>query len=70
MEARERQEIESRRNAYSTYKVQLGSQMVKNEEQRQNDKANAMIEAKKNSLTIDYERNRINMIKAQKISGI
>ena len=29
-----------------------------------------VLEAKKNRLLIDHERNRINMIKAQKVSGI
>ena len=43
----------NRKNAYMTYKQQLGSQMGTNEEVRQADKHKYLLEGKKNRLMID-----------------
>ena len=60
----------NRRSAYLTYKSQLNDQMRKNEDWRQTEKHAKIIEGKKNRLLIDQERNRIEMIKAQKLCAV
>ena len=59
-----------RKNAFLNYKKELTSQMNQNEELRNNEKHMQILEGKKNRLLIDQERNRIEMIKAQKLSGV
>ena len=44
--------------------------MRKNEDWRQTEKHAKIIEGKKNRLLIDQERNRIEMIKAQKLCAV
>ena len=59
-----------RRSAYLAYKQELNSQMKQNEEVRQTAAHSKIIEGKKNRLLIDQERNRIEMIKAQKLCAV
>ena len=69
-ELEERQQMAQRRQAFLRYKSELNTQMKKNDEVRQNDKHAMIIEGKKNRLMIDQERNRIQMIKAQKLASV
>ena len=60
----------NRRQAYLAYKQQLNIQMKENDDVRQNDHHLKILEGKKNRLLIDQERNRIEMIKAQKLCAV
>ena len=62
--------MKARKDMFMNYKGQLHGQMKQNDEVRQTQKHAMVIEGKKNRLLIDQERNRIEMIKAQKLSGI
>lgn len=66
----EREHMAERRSAYLNYKQQLNDQMKKNDECRQIEQHAKIIEGKKNRLLIDQERNRIEMIKAQKLCAV
>ena len=70
MEDEERTQMAARRGAYLTYKHQLNDQMSKNSDWRNTEKHAKILEGKKNRLLIDQERNRIEMIKAQKLSAV
>ena len=70
LEQVEREQMADRRAAYLTYKQQLNDQMKKNDECRQIEQHAKIIEGKKNRLLIDQERNRIEMIKAQKLCAV
>ena len=59
-----------RKSAFSNYRVDLTGQMGNNEANRTKAKHEMIIEGKKTRLMIDQERNRIDMIKAQKLSGV
>ena len=65
-----REQMAERRSAYLNYKQQLNDQMKKNDECRQIEQHAKIIEGKKNRLLIDQERNRIEMIKAQKLCAV
>ena len=70
LEQVEREQMAERRSAYLNYKQQLNDQMKKNDECRQIEQHAKIIEGKKNRLLIDQERNRIEMIKAQKLCAV
>ena len=69
-EEEERQSMQARKNMFMSYKGNLHGQMKTNEELRVTAKHAMQIEGKKNRLLIDQERNRIEMIKAQKLTGV
>ena len=59
-----------RQNLYNFYKVDLNEQMDENEVNRQNKRHEEIIEGKKTRMLMDQERNRIQMIQAQKLSNL
>ena len=69
-EEKERREMQQRRGLFLDYKGQLNKQMSKNEALRIDGKHQQIMDAKRTSLLIDQERNRIEMIKAQKLSTV
>lgn len=59
-----------RRELFMNYKTDLGSQMNINEEQRQIQRHDVLIDGKKTRMLMNEERNRIQMIQAQKLSNL